>query len=557
MITFNDACTIVQQPTGLGEPVLQDKKHTLERQYPHPQGDRLQYWCSTAPGAFTLPNGTKSGIMILPDGSKRVIPTNTSLTILLDQIAKHTIKKYEEKAANLYIVAGRGVKNRPPWESVSRKEWFNVYHINGIESPQWKQEEISWENLLYYYERDDGFKVHLCGTCNYFGEELDLDTMYEAWRPLEEKLQQAFNTRYPVLLSTPAKTGKELLLISLPKGKQYRKLPDDILDLITHNFGQGRIETFPPLLVLVLDNGVYILDARWMYASCISNLPTGPCYRDKQNEFLGVRRKDGKLARDAMPGFYNVTAQVPEDWQHIGLLKSGSAKEVIDESGYYPNTPGETFTNWTTSAELANAINHGWGKYIHINERIFWPYQDSDPLAPWRRILVNLRAEIEQELEKYPNDKVLELHKNALRSILLHTIGSFHRHMDKVDGFTPFKDLPLPPEIKVYSNIASARGVDWKGLVPLPEKKQRFIHPEWSATVWGRARASLAEVALSLPREYIVSLRTDSIWCASPPEIEDTGKPGCFRVKEYIPGPARLTSTPGGYIEWCHTIQRA
>ncbi len=33
-------------------------------------------------------------------------------------------------------------------------------------------------------------------------------------------------------------------------------------------------------------------------------------------------------------------------------------------------------------------------------------------------------------------------------------------------------------------------------------------------------------------------MRTDSVWSASLPELpEDTGKPGIFRIKEYIPGP--------------------
>lgn len=52
----------------------------------------------------------------------------------------------------------------------------------------------------------------------------------------------------------------------------------------------------------------------------------------------------------------------------------------------------------------------------------------------------------------------------------------------------------------------------------------------------------LAENALRIPYEDIVYLATDCIWSASKPdwlEREDTGKPGCFRAKDYIKGPIK------------------
>src|SRR5713101_899683 len=239
MITYENACSITPQPDSLGEPIAQDEAHVLERRHPYKYQDRTTYWCSIN-GSFTLPDSTKSGMVILPDGSKRVIPTNTPLTLLLDQIAKYTTKKHGKQVATLYLVAGRAMKNRP------RREWFNVIHVNGIEMPQWTQTRFFWNKLQAEYERD-GFKVYLYGTGNYFGEESDLDVMYEAWSRLEEKLQQAFHIEgYPALRSTPALTGKELLIVSLPKERQYTRLPDDVLELITHNFGQARIETFTP-----------------------------------------------------------------------------------------------------------------------------------------------------------------------------------------------------------------------------------------------------------------------------------------------------------------------
>jgi hypothetical protein len=513
MQIMNSQCTIVQKPENLGTPIEQDFNHTLERGrngYRY-QIDRPNFWYH--PG---------TGQVIMPDGTKGTIPGSTSLTTLLEKIEQFTVRKYgEKKPVNLYVVAGRLIKNRP------NKEWFGVCR-------EWTQKKLFWNRLQAEY-RHNGFKVYLYGTGNFFGEEKNLDAMFDAFNTLEKKLERAFSVDgYPVLLSTPADAGRELIAVSLPHEKRYLKQHESILDLITHNFGQGRIETFEPQQD-ILENGVYVLDGRWMYASCVSHLPTGPCYRDNRNEFLGVYRKDGKLSRDAFPGFYSVTVQVPENWHHIGLIQAKRGRSLASESGYYPNTPGEVFTNWTTSAELANAFNHGWADYVHINERIFWPYQETDPLATWIKKLRDLREEVQDD----------QLLSGAIRFIVLHTLGSFHQFATIEPRFTARKDLPMKG--KPYGQIIrKGEGYYWNEEVPLRGfNRQRFIRPEWSATVWGRARASLAEFALTIPFKDIVSLRTDSVWCSSLPlsgtpkwvTDDSKAKPGDFRVKDEMKEP--------------------
>ncbi len=511
--------SIVQRSETLDAPIAQDYEHVLERRRPR-EYSQLAYWYNPV-----------NGIVILPDGTKVTLQKNTPLTVLLDKIEEHVKRKYHNKKAVLFLVAGRLIQNRV--KNGLREEWFDVYH-------GWERKKLLWDKLYAEYEHN-GFDIHLCGTGNYFGEELDIDAMREALNALEKRLEKVFNAEGCKLLGdTPAQSGRELLIITIPKEQKYPRLPDDLLEMINHNFGQGRIETFSPKRE-TLEN-VWVLDARFMYASCVSHLPVGPMYHDNRNKFLGVYRKDGKLARDAMPGIYNVTVQVPEWHRHVGLLKSGRAR-TIEESGYYPNTPGEVFTNWTTSAELANAFNHGWSEYIQINERIVWPETDkiTDPLALWKRKLVDLREEIEQELMRHPDDKVLALQKDALRSISLHTIGSFHRFATIETRFTPRDELPLLKNphrgIAKWKRKNGVLGLEWPEAIPFSGKeRQGFIRPEWSAIVWGRARASLAEFALRLKSDSIISLRTDSVWYAdNPPEFierEDTKRPGCFRVKE-------------------------
>jgi hypothetical protein len=179
---------------------------------------------------------------------------------------------------------------------------------------------------------------------------------------------------------------------------------------------------------------------------------------------------------------------------------------------------------------LALAIDKGW--HITIHERIIFPHPDTDPLATWRKNLVELRLGV--------NDPLLEA---AIRSIVLHTIGSFHQYMIFEERHTPRGQL-LPasfPKGSLYKLLVSTpRENVWMEAIPLEGvNRQKFIHPEWSATVWGRARRRLAEFALRLPYEDIVCLMTDCVWCASLPDwlaAEDTGKPGIFREKDRIPG---------------------
>jgi hypothetical protein len=502
MIATSD-CSIIQQIENLGTPIEQDFTHVLARRHPYRYANEPAYWYHPQ---------TKQ--IILPDGKRQTLEKEVSLTELLDRIEKYTLWRYEGKkrAATLYLVAGRLIKNRPG------RDWFTV-------GQGWQEKRLLWSRLQASYEHS-GFTVSLYGTGNFFDEEKDVEKMYAAWDALEKKLENAFNADgYKLLGDTPAQTGRELLQISLPKEKQYPRLPNELLDLITHNFGQARIETFSPQKA-VLENGVYVLDGRWMYASCVSHLPTGDVYRDTRNEFLGVYTKAGHLAPIA-PGFYNVTVTVPENWHHIGLIKSSQAKTIYDESGYYPNVPGETFTNWTTASELALALEHGW--HVRINERILWPFPITDPLAMLRKKLVELREE----------NTANPLLKAAFRSILLHLIGSFHRTMTFDDHVTPLSELPLKTS-PYKTGLLTAKGLEWVEARPLSAKRQPFIHPEFSATVWGRARAKLAQFALRLPYEDIVSLRTDSVWSVSKPdwlENEDTGKPGIFRLKERITGP--------------------
>jgi len=99
-----------------------------------------------------------------------------------------------------------------------------------------------WKSLTGDYTHED-FTVYLRGTGNFFDDELkDTSGLYTAFNSLETELERLFDaTGCRVLGWTPAQTGRELLLYSLPRGIEYPQLPRYLQELLHHNMYQNRI----------------------------------------------------------------------------------------------------------------------------------------------------------------------------------------------------------------------------------------------------------------------------------------------------------------------------
>jgi hypothetical protein len=333
---------------------------------------------------------------------------------------------------------------------------------------------------------------------------------------------------------TPSSTGRELLAGSLPYGQEYPVLSEDVTSWIVEHIGQSRIETFAPAIPVV-ESGPYVLDARWMYAACVSDLPLGNPLHDTENKRL-LKVSSAGHVYPAVPGFYRVEVKVPDTWHHIGLVKDTLLSEEIGHS-VYPSDPGTLFEACVTADELAMLTEQGW-KY-RILERLLFPDTDKykQPFERWNERLILMREQAE-------HSQYASLLKNAIRAIHLHTIGSLWRGYDYIYHETPFDALPLPDSVVIapYSDFEDyEREVYcWDERVPLSPKRRIFYHPEWPGVTWGKARRKLTEFALKLPYESIVYLNTDGVWTTEYPawvESLDTGKPGSFRLKDHIPGP--------------------
>jgi len=327
---------------------------------------------------------------------------------------------------------------------------------------------------------------------------------------------------YPVeMLSTPARTGIDLLRRKLPYGSKYQNLPTEIEHIIMSEFSQARIELFDHEQEQI--EHTYLYDGRWMYASCLRNVPIGEIIHDQEDKYL-----------EYIAGFYRVEVTVPENWHHIGLLPLKNPQ--AGKGSLYPNQPGESFVSWCSDKELALAIKHGW--QYKVLERILWPQTQAkgvpgrDPLRHWGETLVKLG-----ELADGHKEPFRSMLKQGFRSILLFTIGMLHRSQKGskrgVDGYAEsLADMPdgeftiediLPDSSVHYSTREELTGY----------QLDQFL-PHWPLYIWCQAKRKVTEKALEVPYEQLLAIRTDGIWTTCRMPFEDTGKIGCFREKELI-----------------------
>lgn len=319
------------------------------------------------------------------------------------------------------------------------------------------------------------------------------------------------------LLATPGQMGGDLLKRTLPYNREYSNLPDEIAEIIVENTTQGHIETFYHGQATI-DN-LHYRDGRWMYAAHLRHLPTGRIQHDSVPEIeLTAPSKTG--TRGIIPGYYKVAVRLPNDWNHIGLLPL-----LTNNKPTYPRRPGMQFVTWATAHEIILAQGQGWG--IEVLERILWPdtHKEPEPLRAWGEKLRYIRMEL---AETYPEPFRTYI-RDAARSILLQTVGSFFRTTKEFDAYT--SDPNMIPEEATSELLLE--GDVWKYTVPamISPLQKILCQPHWAGYVWGLTRWSLAKNALQVPFNQLIALRVDAIWANCEMDFEDTGKVGQFVEK--------------------------
>lgn len=360
----------------------------------------------------------------------------------------------------------------------------------------------------------------------WFGDEADELSPRDAcvaMARLEGDVQTAFDSG-ATLLGTPGMTGRDLWTRTT-RG-DYAPLDDGMQRLIRKS-GQGRIEilTLPERTVIP---AVYVYDGRWMYAALCRNLPVGPVTLDTVPEYIPYA-----------PARYHVTFTVPAGWAHVGLL---AVRDEASDRWVWPDKPGACYETWTDGVELDIALRNGW--HVEIHERMV--FQAGNPLERWVKKLQELRTQYSG------GTTVDELCRAAVRNMVLHTIGGFHRAADA------FPVVIYPDQAQRYNArdfVGDTRTLDNGVIVaklrrPLSPRNAAYQHPEWSAHIYAKARARLLSFnqrqgheiigqqgMLHAPRADVLAVYTDSLYTACPLDWPDIGANGHFRLKETLQGP--------------------
>jgi hypothetical protein len=306
----------------------------------------------------------------------------------------------------------------------------------------------------------------------------------------------------------------------------YQPVPTDVADILRHNFGQGRLEYVAPQAHIAGKDypRLYVIDARWMYASCVRDLPTGPCVHDDEPTYT-----------PKVPGFYRVTFQAPANWRYpFGLLPVWDAEA---EKTRWPTDAARWYEGWCGEPELRVAAACDWP--FAVRERIYWPSPvRPDPVRGWVDRLVASREEVQGQPAAYGGFVSARLVAGAIRNLLVGAVGGWHRRAGIDEQQTPHElRHTIPAEAFDLRPLPSVRAPlvwRWKQHTPLSPDLAAFEHPEWAVSVWSRSRAREAAAAIKYTDQHwgaIAALRSDSLVVTAPPDWPDDGKPGTFRPK--------------------------
>lgn len=400
---------------------------------------------------------------------------------------------------------------------------------------------LEGEHPVMRLVRPDGRPLELLRAASWYGEgDYSASLAARAWELLEVALRDAFGAD-AALLSSPAATGRDLFRRSIPFGREWDTLPDELQSLIRATTGQGRIELLPRSGEL---GELVGYDGRMMYAALCRELPHGSARHVRAREYLGYTR-----AR------YNATAQVPRDWAercacgapgHGGLGLLGWWD--YDARGWeYPSEPGRVFSGWWDGAEIHVALAHGWRFEYHT--AIVWERSDQrqGPLDGWARRLIGARNALLEVYGQGDGRAAAVLAGRAVRAIVLHAIGAFFAGARRVTQSAPLEHAAERVPADAADLRVEGDSIVWAATVPpaWPE----LCHPEWPAAIWARARARLLDGpdgqggragALHVPASSLVAFRTDAIYLDADPGWGDDGRPGRLRrtLKRAGPLPA-------------------
>ncbi len=379
-----------------------------------------------------------------------------------------------------------------------------------------------WETVHEYhdstapamsYRNTQGLRVDVLRASQWFGGEPSPVEAANAWRAVSGVLAARFDMP---LLATPATTGRELFARTIPNGTQWPILDLATRELIRSESGQGRIAVTNPDGRPI--ERVVAYDGRLMYAALTWKLPAGePIVTDRWHNYARGRYK----VRFAIPNNYN-TGCVCGAAGHEGI---GPLAVKSPSGGWeYPSEPGYEGVTWADGAEIHAAMKHGIS--CNVITGIVWP-DEASPLDNWTHRLTKAIGDAQLLGGDGASATTRRNVGRALRALIIHTLGIFHAGGRWVTGAGTIDQIP-----------SDATGVTRQGSVwtwrTHVDRVDMFAHPEWSACVYGRARARMYLAACSVPAADVLGFATDALYLASDPRWRDDGKVGTLRRTKVV-----------------------
>lgn len=325
-----------------------------------------------------------------------------------------------------------------------------------------------------------------------------------AWATLRHSLRRAWNGEGEPM-TTPATTGRDLWLRTIRAGEPVATMSAAAQRAVRAGARQGRMQMLPAPTGRIGPVTLHEYDARFAYGALVRNLPTGePTHRH------GVDAQRWIEDHPYGHAMTWATWKAPTGWNLPGILDAG------DPVGERWPMSGR---GWVHSAELDLAVRHGW--HVEVHEAWTWT-RDGDPLRAWSD---RLHALMDRHGDNPPM-------RAAFRAIVLHGIGSF---VGRPRTVTRWGEHP-PDDAIGLALMGSDR---WRWTEHVPALWPETHHPEWTATVWARARRRLLEGpggvgALHLPPGTVAAFRTDAIWTTERPSWPDDGRPGQYRKRATV-----------------------
>lgn len=442
-----------------------------------------------------------------------------------------------------------GLTLRDVLEAARRDDAARVMLTGPVPSREWlMQRAEGWHMLRVFHDHETpaaryrhavtGHTLELRRAAEWFGAgDYSHTTARAAWDALGRILARSGRVGGS-LMRSPGATGTNLWL-SMAGGDVPDPLPDDVQQEIRATTAQHRIELVPPAQPTM--PGMWVIDGRVMYAALLRELGVGPARRMTAAEATEHAHDEYARAR------YRVKFRAPSFWRelgHVGLILAPAGPHHSD--GWHAPLDGEA---WVDAAELQLARRWEWS--VEILEGI--AYDKGRPLDAWGARLMRAR---DAATDDALGADVAPLVRSALRSILLHAIGSFHSAGRDEQAVTESPMTPPPGDgWEPPERLEDGRAV-WRRPAPEPTARQLAgRHPEWSAGVWGRAHARILESptaergrhggALYVPPASLVSIYGDAIMTTMLPDWAalDDGKPGRLRVKGHLCAPAAWPAT--------------